>query len=57
MNTYQTICATGQTMPNFDVIKTSAGQQGILPSIDESLAHRAGDVKVSIIIPVYNTSE
>ena len=48
---------TGQTMPNFDAIKTSAGQQGVLPSIDESLAHRAGDVKVSIIIPVYNTSE
>ena len=48
---------TGQMMPNFDAIRTSAGQQDVLPSIDESLAHRAGDVKVSIIIPVYNTSE
>jgi len=48
---------TGQTMPNFDAIRTRAGQQGVLPSIEESLAHRAGDVKVSIIIPVYNTSE
>lgn len=57
MNTYQTICETGQTMPNFEAINISAGQQGVLTSIDESLQYRVDDVKVSIIIPVYNTSE